>query len=185
MTLKIHGNKSFQLIVGFAIGIAFGFALHRGGVSNFDVIVNQLLFRDFTVVKIMLSAMITGMAGVYLLRRFGLARLQPKTGSIGATLVGGLIFGAGFALLGYCPGTVVAAAAHGNLDALFGGITGMLVGAALFAAAYPRLAASILNKGSFGDRTLPEILNICPWRVIIAVEVLVLGLFFWLESKGL
>ena len=185
MTLKIHGNKPVQLIIGFAIGIGFGFALQRGGVSNFDVIVNQLLFRDFTVVKIMLSAMLTGMAGVYVLRHFGLARLQPKAGSIGSTVVGGLIFGVGFALLGYCPGTVVAAAAYGKLDALFGGIIGMLVGAGLFAAAYPRLSASILNKGSFGNRTLPEILNICPWRVIIVIEFLVLGLFFWLESKGL
>lgn len=185
MTLKIHSNKALQLIIGFAIGIGFGFALQRSGVSSFDVIVNQLLFRDFTVVKIMLSAMLTGMAGVYVLRHFGLARLQPKPGSLGSTVVGGLIFGVGFALLGYCPGTVVAAAAHGNMDALFGGIIGMLVGASIFAAVYPRLSTTILNKGSFGERTLPDILNICPWRVILVVEVLVLALFFWLESKGL
>jgi hypothetical protein len=185
MTLKIHSNKPVQLCIGFAIGIGFGFALQRGGVSNFDVIVNQLLFRDFTVVKIMLSAMLTGMTGVYVLRHFGLARLQPKAGAIGSTVVGALIFGVGFALLGYCPGTVVAAAAYGKLDALFGGIIGMLLGAGLFAKAYPLLSASILNKGSFGNRTLPEILNTCPWRVIIVIEILVLGLFFWLETKGL
>jgi len=71
------------------------------------------------------------------------------------------------------------------MDALFGGILGMLVGAAIFAALYPRLETTILNKGSFGNRTLPEILNICPWRVILVVEVLVLGLFIWLESNGM
>lgn len=183
--MKIHTNKNLQLVIGFSIGIGFGFALQRGGVTNFDVIVNQLLFKDFTVVKIMLSAMLTGMVGVHLLRQCGLAQLHPKPGSVGSTIVGGLIFGVGFGLLGYCPGTVVAAAAHGKLDALFGGILGMLVGAGLFAAWYPRLEQSILNKGSFGDKTLPELLGMCPWRVIIVIEVLVLGLFVWLEKAGL
>ena len=185
MLNTIPANKRLQLGIGFAIGIGFGFALQRGGVTNFDVIVNQLLFKDFTVVKIMLSAMLTGMVGVYLLRQYGLARLHPKPGSVGATVVGGLIFGVGFALLGYCPGTVVAAAACGRMDALFGGMLGMLAGAGLFAALYPRLEKSILNKGSFGERTLPEIFNICPWRIILVIELLVLGLFFWLERKGL
>jgi hypothetical protein len=185
MIIKVQTNKRIQLAIGFAIGIGFGFALQRGGVTNFDVIVNQLLFKDFTVVKIMLSAMLTGMVGVYLLRQYGLAQLHPKPGSMGSTVVGGLIFGVGFALLGYCPGTVVAAAAHGRLDALFGGIVGMIAGAGLFAAWYPRLEKSMLNKGSFGERTLPEIFNICPWRVILVIEVLVLGLFFWLERAGL
>jgi hypothetical protein len=50
---------------------------------------------------------------------------------------------------------------------------------------YPRLAKTILNKGSFGNRTLPEVFNICPWRVILVVEVLVLGLFVWLELNGM
>ncbi len=183
--MTLHTNKRAQRIIGFVIGIGFGFALHKGGVTDFDVIVNQLLFRDFTVVKIMLSAMITGMAGVYLLRHFSLAKLHPKPGSLGSTAAGGLVFGAGFALLGYCPGTVVAAAAHGRLDALCGGVPGMLAGAALFAAWYPRLAAAVLNRGSFGERTLPEIFNVCPWRIIIIIEVAVLALFYWLEHAGL
>lgn len=185
MMIKIHTNKKLQLAIGFAIGIGFGFALQRGGVTSFDVIVNQLLFKDFTVVKIMLSAMLTGMIGVHLLRKYGLAKLHPKPGSVGSTLVGGLIFGVGFGLLGYCPGTVVAAAAHGKLDALFGGILGMLAGSGLFAAWYPRLEKSILNKGFFGERTLPDMLNLCPWRVILLIELLVLGLFVWLEKAGL
>jgi hypothetical protein len=80
---------------------------------------------------------------------------------------------------------VVAAAAYGRLDALCGAIPGMLFGAGLFAALYPRLEKTILNKGPFGERTLPEVFNICPWRVIIVVELLVVGLFFWLERSGL
>jgi hypothetical protein len=185
MMVKLNTNKRIQLGIGFAIGIGFGFALQRGRVTNFDVIVNQLLFRDFTVVKIMLSAMLTGMVGVYLLRQYGLVRLHPKPGSVGSTVAGGLIFGVGFALLGYCPGTVVAASACGKLDALFGGLLGMLVGAGLFAAWYPGLEKSILSKGSFGERTLPEIFNICPWRLILVIGLLVLGFFFWLEKNGL
>ncbi len=101
--INIHTNKNIQLVIGFAIGIGFGFALQRGGVTNFDVIVNQLLFKDFTVVKIMLSAMLTGMIGVHLLRQYGFAQLHPKPGSVGSTIVGGLIFGVGLACLATAP----------------------------------------------------------------------------------
>jgi len=96
--------------------------LQKGGVTRYDVIIGQLLLTDFTVLKVMLSAVVTGMVGVYALKGAGLANLHPKPGSLGSTAVGGLIFGLGFGILGYCPGTVVGAVAQGSLDALFGGV---------------------------------------------------------------
>ncbi len=167
------------------IGIGFGFFLHKGGVTDYNVIINQLLLKDFTVVKIMLTAVLVGMIGVHLLRSLGLAELHPKPGSIGASLVGGLIFGVGFGLLGYCPGTVAGAFATGALDALFGGILGMLIGAGLFAQFYPKLESGILHKGDFGSKTLPTLIGVNAWIVILVVSLLIAGLLWGLEKAGL
>lgn len=74
------------------------------------------LFEDFTVVKVMLSAVVTGMLGVHAMKWAGLARLHLKSGSWGSSVIGGLIFGVGFATLGYCPGTAADAVGNGYLD---------------------------------------------------------------------
>src|SRR4030067_839035 len=132
MLKQLHSNEKLQLGIGFLVGILFGFLLQKGGVTKYDVIIGQLLLTDFTVVKIMLTAMITGMIGVHLFRTLGLVQLHPKPGSLGSTVIGGLIFGGGFAVLGHCPGTLAGAVGQGSLGALFGGLAGILLGAGLF-----------------------------------------------------
>jgi uncharacterized protein len=184
MLKRLHARKGVQLLLGLLMGICFGFFLQRGGVTRYDVILNQLLLRDWTVVKVMGSAAATGMIGVELLRMMGLARLHRKPGSIGATVIGGLIFGAGFALLGYCPGTMMGAAGQGNLDALIGGIPGMLAGAAVYAALYPRLKSGILEKGGFGGKTLPELLRLPRILVVAGMALLITAAFYGLEQLG-
>jgi uncharacterized protein len=135
--------------------------------------------------EVMLSAVVTGMIGVHLLRDLGLAQLHPKPGSVGMSVIGGLIFGVGFGLLGYCPGTVAGAIGNGYLDALLGGAVGMVIGAGLFAAVYPKLQAGILRKGEFGTITLPELLKVNAW-VLVAPVALALVLLLWIiERAGL
>jgi len=185
MLSRIHSQRKLQLLLGLVTGIAFGFLLQKAGVTRYDVIIGQLLLVDFTVVKVMLSAVITGMLGVHFLRSLGLARLHPKTGSVGSSVIGGLIFGVGFAVLGYCPGTLAGAIGNGFLDALVGGLPGILIGSGLFAALYPRLDRAILNKGDFGDITLPGLLKVNPWVVVIPTAALLTGLLLWMESAGL
>ncbi len=185
MLKVLHGNKGIQLVIGFVLGIGFGFLLQKGGVTRYDVIIGQLLLKDFTVVKVMLTAVVVGLIGVHFLRGIGMAQLHPKPGSIGSTVIGALIFGAGFAILGYCPGTMVGAVGQGSLDALFGGIPGMLLGAGLFAALYPRLESKVLNKGVFGELTLPQLLRVNPWWVIVPVAVMIIVLLALIESSGL
>lgn len=185
MLKVIHSNRKLQLLLGLLIGILFGFLLHKGGVTNYDVIIGQLLLKDFTVVKIMLSAVVTGMIGVYCLRSMGLAQLHIKPGSIGQELIGGLIFGVGFAILGYCPGTLAGAVGHGALDALFGGVPGALIGAWLFASAYPKLEKGILAKGYFGEITLPTLLKLNSWVVIAIVCAAIIVILFAIEKAGL
>lgn len=185
MFSTLHRNKPLQLLLGLIIGFGFGFLLQKGNVTEYDVIVGQLLFRDFTVIKIMVTAMVTGMIGIHLLRFLGLAQLHPKPGSIGMTLVGGLIFGVGFAVLGYCPGTIAAAVGQGKMDALAGGLAGIIVGAGLYAHAFPFLARTILPKGDFGTLTLPELLRVNPWTVIVPLVAVLVGALVWLERAGL
>lgn len=184
MLNTLHKKKYIQLLLGFSLGIGFGFLLQKGGVTYYDVIINQLLLTDFTVVKVMLTAMITGMVGVHLLVTFGLAQLHPKPGAWGTTIPGALIFGVGFGILGYCPGTAVGAVGHGALDALLGGLPGMLLGAGVFAALYPRLMP-LLKRGNFGDVTFPRLFGLNPWFIVVPVVVAVLALLYVLEAAGL
>lgn len=185
MFRRLYSRKGPQLAIGLIIGIIFGFLLQKGGVTYYDVIIGQLLLTDFTVVKVMLSAVITGMLGVHLLKSLGLAELHPKPGSVGSTVIGGLIFGAGFAILGYCPGTLVGAVGQGSLDALFGGVMGALIGAGIFAAIYPKLQKGILNKGDFGQKTLPELFRVNPWIIVIPAAIILTSLLVWIEKAGM
>jgi hypothetical protein len=184
MLSRLHSRGTSQLVIGLLMGMAFGFLLHKGGVTGYDVIIGQLLLTDFTVVKVMLSAAVTGMLGVYILRSLGAARLHPKPGSIGTSVIGGLIFGAGFGVLGYCPGTVAGAVGRGALDALLGGVPGMLIGAWLFAALYPRLQRSVLTWGGFGTLTLPEVIGVNAWVVVPPVAAALVGVLALLERAG-
>ncbi len=174
-----------QLFWGLAFGIVFGFLLQKGGATKYDVIINQLLLTDFTVVKIMLSAVVTGMIGIHALKAMKKVDLQLKSGSVGKNIIGGLIFGVGFALLGYCPGTISGAIGNGYLDALTGGLAGIIIGSVLFAAAYPRLARGILKKGDFGDLTFPRLFRVNDWAVVIPAVLIIIGLLFWIETANL
>ncbi len=185
MLENLRSNDRARLVIGLLIGVGFGFLLQKGGVTRYDVIVGQLLLTDFTVFKVMASAVITGMIGVHLLRSLGMVRLHPKPGSWGSSALGGLIFGVGFALLGYCPGTIAGAVGQGSVDALLGGVGGGLLGAGLFAWAYPRLEEKVLRRGEFGDVTFPEILGVNCWMVVVPAILILVGLLFWIEWMGL
>lgn len=172
------------LLWGLAFGVAFGFLLQKGGATKYDVIIGQLLLRDFTVVKIMLSAVLTGMIGIHAMKALGWVRLSVKPGSAGMNIVGGLIFGVGFAVLGYCPGTIAGAVGNGYLDAALPGLAGIMAGSGLFAALYPRLSRGILKMGDFGDLTLPRLFKVRDWAVVLPVAALIFMLLYWLERSG-
>lgn len=185
MLQRLRSLQGAQLAMGFVFGTGFGFLLQKSGVTDYDVLLGQLLLTDFTVVKVMLSAVITGMVGIEILRRRGLVTLHPKPGSAGSTVPGGLLFGAGFAILGYCPGTMVGAVGEGRLDALVGGVSGVLIGAWLFAVLYPGLEKRFLTLGDFGDITFPVLLKRAPWKVVLPVSILLTGLLVLLEAAGI
>ncbi len=175
MFKNLHDRKKAQLSIGFFLGIIFGFLLQKGGATEYTLILNQLLLRDFTIVKIMLTAVVTGMSGIYLMKRFDLIRLSPKPLYPKGIILGGLIFGVGFALLGYCPGTAAGAIGTGSIHALFGAI-GILIGAEIFSVVYPSLKSSLM-KEDYGPVTFPELLDVEPWKIILPILIAFL-LFF-------
>jgi uncharacterized membrane protein YedE/YeeE len=161
---------------GLGFGILFGWLLHRGGVTNPQVIVGQFLFRDFTVLKVMFTAIVVGGVGVAVLHANGLANFHIKPAAILAVVTGGLIFGVGMALLGYCPGTGVAAMATGRLDAI-AGFAGMLGGAAAYAFVYPWVAEHLLKVGDLGKKRLPEVLGGPDWLWYAGLVLVAAGVF--------
>lgn len=172
-----------RLLKGLGTGIIFGFLLQRGGVTDYNVLVGQLLLKDFTVAKIILTAIVVGMIGVHFLSDRKLIELKPKSGSLRRTISGGLIFGVGFALLGYCPGTIAGAIGQGSLDALIPGLLGIFSGSFFFAAFYEKYSA-IIEKNEFKLKTIPEFFKLNHWKIILPLSALIVLFLVWLESMG-
>jgi len=173
-----------MLIYGLITGIAFGFLLQKGRVLRYDKQLGALRLQDMTIIKFMFSSVLVGMVGVYLLVDLDLAKLSIKATVLGGNVLGGLIFGVGWGLLGYCPGTSAGALAEGRWDALWG-IFGMLAGAALYAEAFPLMQQTVLTWGVLGKLTLPQVLGVNHWLVIIPFIIVALALFRFFEKNRL
>ena len=155
---KEKADTPRQIMLGLFFGVIFGFLLQKGGVGKYEVLLGALFLTDFTVMKIMLTAIATGMIGIFSLHALGLVELHVKPTRYAANIIGGLIFGVGFGLLGYCPGTGAAALGQGNFDAI-AGVLGLLAGSYLYAETSGFLEATVLKWGNRGKITLPELVG--------------------------
>jgi uncharacterized membrane protein YedE/YeeE len=166
-----------QLVLGFIFGIVFGFLLQKGGVAKYEVLMGQFLLTDFTVIKIILTAIVVGMVGIFSMRALGLVKLHVKPTRYAANITGGLLFGVGLGLLGYCPGTGAAALGQGNYDAI-AGIVGLMVGSFVYAETSDYLSATIQRIGNRGRIMLPDLIGMrVTVFVVIFVPLLVSSLF--------
>jgi hypothetical protein len=177
-------NMAIEHWLGLVTGILFGFLLQKGRVLRFEKQLGALLLKDMTIFKFMLSAIFVGMVGINLLTEFGTVALSHKSMNLGAVLLGGVLFGIGWALAGYCPGTSGGARGEGRWHALFA-IFGMLLGAALYAEVYPWLQTTLLAWKDYGKIGLAQILGVSTWLLIALFGITVLLLFRWFERKGL
>jgi uncharacterized protein len=161
------------MIAAFAIGVAFGFALERAGLGSARKLIGQFYLTDFTVFKVMFTAIVTAMLGAFWLSRLGLVDLSsvyvPRTWLL-PQLAGGLIFGVGFVVAGLCPGTSCVAAATGRGD-------GLAVVAGLFAGVLLTPLGGFYESTSRGAWTLPELLHVPYGVVVLAVVLLALAGF--------
>lgn len=173
-----------ELILGLITGVLFGALLQQGRVLRFEKQVGAMLLRDMTILKFMLSAIIVGMVGIHLMVELEVISFKIKGTIIGANLIGGALFGCGWAIVGYCPGTSLGAIGEGRWHAIWA-VLGMLVGAAVFAEVYPSLKGTVMSWGNEGKITLPGLLGVSPWIVIPVLILVFLLLFRFLESRKL
>jgi hypothetical protein len=164
-------SRAKQLVLGLVFGVVFGFLLQKGGVGKYEVLIGVLLLQDFTVLKVMLSAVVVGMIGIHALRAGGLVKLHVKPTRYGANALGGLLFGVGFALAAYCPGTSAAAFGQGNYDAL-AVMLGLMGGSYVFAEASGWIARTLNSWGDRGELTLERLSGVRPALLVPAMAVL-------------
>ena len=151
-------DSAAQLLLGLVFGVVFGFLLQKGGVAKYEVLMGQFFLTDFTVVKVMLTAILVGMVGIFSMHAMGLVKLHVKPTRYASNILGGLLFGVGLGLLGYCPGTGAAALGQGNYDAI-AGIAGLMAGSYIYAETSDYLAATIQKVGNRGGIMLPDLLG--------------------------
>ncbi|THJ19073.1 MAG: hypothetical protein CAF42_001885 [Nitrospira sp. CG24B] len=142
-----------NLLLGLLLGAAFGAILQLSGASSYTKILETLRLKDLTIMKVIMTAIGVGLIGVHGLDVLGVAHLKVKDLYLPGIVIAGLIFGMGFALTGYCPGTALAAAAEGKLDAWVT-IVGGLFGAFTFAFLFPNLESFLASFGGFGPVTI-------------------------------
>ena len=175
-----------RLLQGLIIGILFGFLLQKGGVSKYDIIMGQLRLKDFTVLKIILTAIIVTMLGISFFYPKGLIKIKSKAGSIKNAIIGGLIFGLGFGILGYCPGTIAGAIGNGYIDAMTGGLIGIILGTIIFAMLYSSLKdKKILTTDKFSEYSLFHSFKGNPLKYTIPISIFLVFIMYLIEIKGL
>lgn len=171
-----------SLIVAFVIGIGFGFALERGGFGNARILAAQFYFTNMRVLKVMFTAILTAMLGVYFLSVLGFVDLSLVY--IGDTylypqIIGGFILGLGFVVGGYCPGTSVVSMATGRKDGVLF-ILGVAFGILVFGELYPYLS-DFASSSPMGRYTLPDLFGISYGLVVFLVVLMALGAFLAAE----
>jgi uncharacterized membrane protein YedE/YeeE len=169
------------ILIAIILGTAFGILLHKGGVTDYGRILGVFLFRDFTVLKIMLTAIIVGGIGVHLLVAQGYAAWEVKGADLWPVVVGSALFGIGMAVYGYCPGTGVAAAASGRMDALIG-LGGMLAGGVLYAYTSPAVHGALAGRANLGKVRLSEITGLPSWGWFIILAIIAGSVFALIQA---
>lgn len=174
-------SPTTRIFAGIAFGFVFGFLLQKGGVGTYHILMGQLLFQDWTVVKIMVTAIVVGMVGIFTLHHFAMVNLQTKSTKLAANIGGGLLFGGGFALIGYCPGTAAAAVGQGSWDALFG-MAGLVIGSWIFAEMSGTVKKTIETWGDLGKLTFYNAFPVPKGAMVVSAAILLTGFLVVLES---
>jgi Sulphur transport len=168
-----------ELAIALGLGLFFGFFLERAGFGSSRKLAAQFYLYDMAVLKVMFTAIVTAMTGLWLLAAIGwldLGEIYLVPTFVLPQLVGGLVLGAGFVIGGYCPGTSVAGMATGRIDAMLYAV-GMLAGLALYAEVYPAIEAWTKST-ALGEAIWPDLLGL-PRGVLVALVVVMAAAMFY------
>ncbi|MEE9466333.1 MAG: YeeE/YedE thiosulfate transporter family protein [Candidatus Neomarinimicrobiota bacterium] len=176
-------GPGISLLAAFVIGLGFGFFLERGGLGNARKLAGQFYLTDLTVFKVMFTAILTAMLGLYWLAWLGLLDLSQvylNPTYLMPQLVAGLLFGVGFVTGGLCPGTCLVATATGKVDGLVA-LIGIFFGIFVFGELFDGISGFFYST-AYGQFTLPQLLHISPGLMILLVVLLALAGFAGAEA---
>jgi uncharacterized protein len=171
-------SYSTEMMISVAVGFGFGWVLERAGFGRSDNLASIFYGRDFRVLRVMFSAIVTAMLGLYLLDGAGvmpLASIGILDTYLVAQLVGGLLLGAGFIVGGWCPGTSIVGAVSGKIDAVLF-IGGLVIGSTLFMLGFDSFQA-LQNSGARGRVLLHELFHVSSGTMVLAVALFAVGAF--------
>jgi hypothetical protein len=163
-----------QVLFGLTVGFLFGYILTRTGITKYPRVMGMLLLKDFKILKFMLTAVTSSMILFYLLGDLGFLTLTLKSLDWGK-LVGGLIFGTGMGMLGYCPGTMAARIGEGKRESIVA-LFGMSLGIFVYALMITPLKSMLLADEITGDISI--LLGINHWFIIVPAAVLFSGIVY-------
>ena len=150
------------------IGAIFGAALFLGGLADPDKIIGTLRLKDFHAMRTIAVFVLVGMLGTWFLEQAGFAHFSVKPAALVAVTIGGALLGIGFGLTGYCPGTGLACAAAGRIDALIT-VIGMLFGALVFILIYPSVVAPLDAMANKGKVLISEVIGISKTYLVFGI----------------
>jgi len=173
-----------EILASAGVGFAFGWLLQKAGLSRYERIADVYRFKDLTVVKFLLSALLAGAFTLRLLDAAGLGSSLPVPSTYFAgNVLGGVLFGVGMAASGFCPGTVAAGAGEGRLDYLVPGMLGLVVGALAFGFSYPWVFPLVARDVRPG-LTFAVWLGVDPWLVVVLLAEVTFLVFYAIERSG-
>lgn len=172
---------SIFILTGLSMGVVFGVALEKSRIFEPGVILGQFQLRNFIMLKVFLTASATGLIALALLNGMGAIDLYPKATFYAANLMGGLIFGAGMALAGACPGTVLAQIGAGYKDA-WGVLIGGIAGAFAFGFFHPTIKPDLLTGGP-GKVTYADLTGLPFWLLALIAAGLLVAVIAGLERR--
>lgn len=180
--IGLFGNDA-ALLFAVLIGIGFGFFLEQAGFGSSVKLAQQFYFRDLTVFKVMFTAIITAMSGLFWLSWLGfidLSLIHVLPTYLVPQLVGGLIFGVGFVMGGYCPGTCCVASVTGKIDGWIH-LIGIFAGIYIFGELFPFIG-DWYSSTSMGEITLAQLFDLSHGTIILIIVLAALGGFFGAEK---
>lgn len=169
-----------DVITGLLCGFLFGFVLENAGFGSPCKLTAQFRLTDWSVLKVMFTAIVVAAVGLFVLKRIGVVAddgVFVPTSLLAAAGVGGLLVGTGFAVGGYCPGTSVVGLFSGRLDALVF-LIGLLAGTFVFAGLYgPTLEALMAAFEVETGDTFTDAWGIPEWVMLSAMGVALVAVF--------
>jgi len=171
-----------NMLTALLIGTGFGFALEQAGFSSSRKLAGMFYGYDTTVLKVFFTAAIVALIGSQFLAYFGILNLNQVYVNefyVTASIVGGIIMGAGFIMGGFCPGTGICAMSIGKIDAMVF-VAGGFAGAFLFTETYPMIEA-LATANYRGPVKINEVLGLSPGVFTLILVAAAVGMFWVAE----